>query len=217
MPMTTETGLATQMREGSRLEHQQAESSAFMAALAKAEVNTAGYAAYLSQLLPVYRCLERVAVQLADDPIAGPIIDPALFRSSALANDLDFWAAAHAKESDSPAVQAYCARIEGTLTDPPRYLAHHYTRYLGDLSGGQVIKAVLVRAFGLGPGRGVEFYEFAAVPKPKLYKDDYRDRLNALPLDAAQRDQVVAEVRAVFGLNAALFAELSVDLPRYLR
>ncbi len=59
------------------------------------------------------------------------------------------------------------------------YVAHHYTRYLGDLSGGQAIGRILDRDFDLG-GRGISFYSFESVPKPKPYKDAYRARLDAL-------------------------------------
>lgn len=51
----------------------------------------------------------------------------------------------------------------------------------------------------------------------KPYKDGYRSRLDSLPLSEADHARVVAEVRVAFTLNQALFAELTADLPRYLR
>lgn len=210
-------GLAAQMREGSLLEHGQAESSQFMAALTEGRVGADGYAAYLATLVPIYAALERVAAELSEDPIAARIIDPALFRSSALQTDLGFWARGDQSQVTTPATRAYVAAIESCLDDPVRYLAHHYTRYLGDLSGGQVIKTVLERTFSLADGDGVAFYDFASIARLKPYKDVYRARLDAIPLSATQREQVVHDVREVFSLNAAVFAELSLDLPRYLR
>ena len=53
------------------------------------------------------------------------------------------------------------------------------------------------------------------MPKPKPYKDAYRERLDALDLTTQERLDVLAEVRLVFGLNEALFAELSADLDAY--
>jgi len=107
--------------------------------------------------------------------------------------------------------------IEATAADPALFVAHHYTRYLGDLSGGQAIGRILARTFGLEDDRGIAFYQFDAVPKPKPYKDEYRARLDALPLTAADQQRVVEEVKVVFGLNGALFAELSTQLPRFAR
>ncbi len=93
-------------------------------------------------------------------------------------------------------------------------MAHHYTRYLGDLSGGQAIGRILERSFELD-GQGLEFYEFPVRPKP--YKDAYRDRLDGLGLDDDEIDRVVDEVKLAFALNQRVFDELAANLPAYRR
>ncbi len=85
-------------------------------------------------------------------------------------------------------------------------MAHHYTRYLGDLSGGRGIGKILDRTFDLG-GAGLAFYDFPVRPKP--YKDAYRTRLDALAADAGDIDRIVGEVKIAFGLNQAIFDELA--------
>lgn len=211
----TPVGLATLMREGSQAEHQEAESSSFMAEMLNGNVNSVGYTTYLAMLQQVYLALENVADQLATDPIASAVIDPALYRREAIAADLAYWAPAGAPEILSPAVDDYVARIQATLGDPVLYLAHHYTRYLGDLSGGQAIGRILARTFELDAPAGVQFYEFTEIPKPKPYKDAYRARLDGLGLSAEDQERVVDEVKAVFDLNGALFAELSLRLDQF--
>ncbi|MCW5952944.1 MAG: biliverdin-producing heme oxygenase [Propionibacteriaceae bacterium] len=206
------TELSTQMREGSQAEHTAAETSSFMAALLAGEVNEAGYTAYLARLRPVYQALE--STDWAGHPVAGALIDPALERLAALDEDLSFWAPDGLPAIHSPAAGAYAARIESA--GAPGYVAHHYTRYLGDLSGGQAIGRILDRSFGLD-GQGLAFYRFDAIPKPKPYKDAYRARLDALPLSPAERAEVVTEVRVAFKLNQALFEELGRDLDRFAR
>ena len=91
-------------------------------------------------------------------------------------------------------------------------MAHHYTRYLGDLSGGQAIGRILNRTFELA-GAGLAFYHFPVRPKP--YKDAYRARLDALDLADDAIDRAVDEVRVAFSLNQALFDELAQNLPAY--
>lgn len=87
------------------------------------------------------------------------------------------------------------------------YLAHAYTRYLGDLSGGQVARTMLVRHYGLGDSE-LSFYRFDGIDKVKPYKDDYRAALDAVPLSLSERDAVVDEAVLAFELNSDLFADL---------
>ena len=116
-----------------------------------------------------------------------------------------------------PATTAYCDRIRAVCFDEPDgFVAHHYTRYLGDLSGGQAIGRILDRTFELD-GAGIAFYAFPEIPKPKVYKDGYRARLDALGLTAEEQERVVTEVKTAFRLNQALFAELGENLEAYAR
>ncbi|MGC3992721.1 MAG: biliverdin-producing heme oxygenase [Propionicimonas sp.] len=213
--------LSTLMREGSQAEHRRAESAGFVTALLDARVTEAGYATYLARLRPVYAALEAVGADLARHPVAGQLVDPALDRLAAIEADLAHWTAASAPTavdaSPTAAVTAYVGRIEATRADPVLYVAHHYTRYLGDLSGGQAIGRVLARAHGVTDGAGLSFYRFDAIEKVKPYKDGYRARLDALPLADADRRRVADEVRVAFALNEDLFAELTAGLDAWLR
>ncbi|WP_229051726.1 heme oxygenase (biliverdin-producing) [Aeromicrobium sp. Leaf350] len=208
----TPVGLSALLREGSTSEHQAAEGSSFMGELLAGRVSREGYAVYLSCLRRVYAALEGTAATLVADPVASAVIDPSLERLAAIDADLEFWGGF--VEHASPATDAYVSRIQQTAGDGAAFVAHHYTRYLGDLSGGQAIGRLLARQFELD-GAGVAFYAFPEIPKPKPYKDAYRERLDALPLDPGQQQAVLAEVKTVFGLNGALFAELTQQLPAW--
>lgn len=213
MPMRS---LSAAMREGSTLEHQQAEESAFITELLAGRVSAEGYADYLLRLRVVYATLESLLHERLGDPAVAAVHDPALERLAALEADLDHWRPVGPRHVDSPAATAYRERLVGVADRRGLLVAHHYTRYLGDLSGGQAIGRILDRTFGL-EGRGVAFYEFEGVPKPKPYKDAYRARLDALDLSRDEQDRVVEEVKVAFRLNQALFAELGERLPAYAR
>jgi heme oxygenase len=213
--LTSDHSLSALLRTGSQAEHREAEGSSFMSELLAGRVDAAGYTHYLAMLRRVYEALETTAASLADDPIASVVVDPALDRLAALDADLAFWSDGPV-EVESPSADRYVARIRESASWGGLFVAHHYTRYLGDLSGGQAIGRIISREFELD-GEGVAFYDFAEVPKPKVYKDAYRARLDALPLDEAQRARVLEEVKAVFALNGDLFAELTTHLPRYAR
>lgn len=207
------TSLSTLLREGSQEEHHRAEDSGFMTALMAGKINSRGYGDYLARLRRVYEALEDVAESLADDPIASAVIDPALDRLAAIDADIAHWGDG---DGDSVATDAYVARVRTSTSWPGLFVAHHYTRYLGDLSGGQIAGRLLGREFDLASD-GLRFYEFPQIPKPKPYKDAYRARLDALPLSADEHGRVLDEVKATFELNGALFTELAANMDTYKR
>jgi len=197
------------MRKGSRAEHRNAEGSHFMTALLAGRVDESGYAAYLCRLRAVYQSIETVGRAHAADPCVAEVLDPSLERLDALDADLAFWSPDLAATVDSPASESYAQAARASAEWGGLFVAHHYTRYLGDLSGGQAIGRLLCREFGLpGNGAGVAFYAFPQIPRPKPYKDAYRARLDALRLDTEDKSRIVEEVRRAFRLNQALLAEL---------
>ncbi|HLR84599.1 MAG TPA: biliverdin-producing heme oxygenase, partial [Nocardioidaceae bacterium] len=189
-----------------------AESSDFIERMLDGRAEPEEYATYVRRLAVVYDALESVGRQYADDPLVGAVFDPLLERRDALCEDLDYWAGGGWRDTpiDSPATEAYVARIHDAAAEwGGLYVAHHYTRYLGDLSGGQAIGKVLTRTYDLPKGAGVAFYDFAGIPKTKPYKDAYRARLDALDIDAVEKQRIVSEVKLAFRLNESLFAELA--------
>lgn len=207
------SSLSRLFRDGSRAEHEDAESSSFMSELLAGRVNERGYADYLARLQRVYIALETAGHRLAGDPIAAAVLDPALERSAAITADVEHWGPGDAA---TPATDAYVARIEEAGSTGLGFVAHHYTRYLGDLSGGRAIGRILRNTFDLDDA-GAAFYDFPEIAKPKPYKDAYRARLDDLPLSEGQKLDALAEVKTVFGLNSGLFAELTENLDAYRR
>lgn len=210
---TVPASLSLAMRDGSRAEHDAAEQSPFISELLAGRVNTDGYVDYLMRLQMIYTAIEDAVRAHREDPQVAAVYDPALERHRALAADLEHWAPGTRRQVNSAAAQAYQDRIAradwtGAL------VAHHYVRYLGDLSGGQAIGRMLDRAFGLG-GAGLSFYDFPMRPKP--YKDAYRARLDELGLSSRENVRIVDEVKIAFGLNQAVFDELSDNLTAYRR
>ncbi|BBY17705.1 putative heme oxygenase [Mycolicibacterium litorale] len=205
--------LSVAMKEGSAAEHDAAEQSPFLTELLNGRVAASGYVDYLLRLRIVYGALEDAVRARRDDPVVAAVYDPVLERLPAIDADLDHWAPGIAREVDSPAAQAYRERLTG-ITWGPALVAHHYTRYLGDLSGGQAMGKILDREFGLR-GAGLAFYDFPVRVKP--YKDAYRARLDGLGLNGEEIGRTVDEVKVAFALNQALFDELAESLPLHRR
>jgi heme oxygenase len=202
--------LSAAMRAGSRNEHEAAEQSPFIAELLSGNLVKGAYIDYLLRLRVVYAALESAVSTHRGDPLVAAVYDPVLERLPAIDADLRHWADGAPRDVDSSAVEEYRSRLEtvrGGLL-----LAHHYTRYLGDLSGGQVIRRTLDRVYNLG-GVGLAFYDFPI--HAKRYKDSYRARLDDLTLRTEEVEQVVNEVKRAFRLNQALFDELTCHLAAY--
>ncbi|CQD13715.1 heme oxygenase [Mycobacterium lentiflavum] len=207
----TDRPLSVAMKEGSAEEHARAEQSPFVTELLAGRVNNHGYADYLLRLRVVYAALEGAVRGRRDDPLVAAVYDPMLERLPAIEADLKHWKPNGGSTIQSPAAEAYRERIE-TAAWGGALVAHHYTRYLGDLSGGQAIGRILDRTFSLG-GAGLAMYRFPMRPKP--FKDRYRARLDALRLGPDAVRRAVDEVKIAFGLNQAVFDELSDNLPVY--
>lgn len=206
--------LSVAMKQGSATEHDAAEQSPFISELLAGRIGAPGYSEYLLRLRVVYAALEAAVRARRDDSMVAAVYDPALERLTAIDADLEHWLPrGAAREVDSPAAAAYAERL-GALTWGGALVAHHYTRYLGDLSGGRGIGKILNRTYDLR-GAGLAFYEFPVRPKP--YKDAYRARLDALRPDAGQIDRIVGEVKYAFGLNQALFEELAENIAGHQR
>lgn len=207
------TPLSQLLRESSRPEHTAAESRPFITLLMSGELDVAAYIAYAANLLPVYRALEsRTTV---GEPVSGSdaLWDPSLHRVSALEHDLTALGAHdHGSSLVTDASRNYGIYLESLSgRNDHRLIAHHYTRYLGDLSGGQAIGALVERHYGITPDQ-LTFCAFTGIDNFVRYKETYRSRLDALALTETDRGNLVAEVKKAFALNQSIFDSLGAQL-----
>ncbi|WAZ21328.1 biliverdin-producing heme oxygenase [Streptomyces cinnabarinus] len=208
---------STVIRTASHEQHVEAETSTFMSDLLGGRLGVDAYARYTEQLWFVYEALESGAERLASDPVTGPFIQPELFRLTALERDL-----AHLRGPEwragvtaLPATRAYADRVrECAATWPAGYIAHHYTRYLGDLSGGQIIRDKAERTWGFEKkGDGVRFYVFEGITNPAAFKRSYRELLDGVRADDLEKQRIVTECKKAFALNTAVFRALGEEFP----
>ncbi|MFC9318411.1 heme oxygenase (biliverdin-producing) [Streptomyces nigra] len=208
---------STVIRTASQEQHTEAETSTFMSDLLGGKLGVDAYARYTEQLWFVYEALESDTGRLTADPVAGPFVRPELFRLAALERDLAHlrgprW---RAGLTALPATRAYADRVRSCVEGwPGGYLAHHYTRYLGDLSGGQIIRDRAERTWGFArKGDGVRFYVFEEIANPAAFKREYRALLDGVPADDLERQRIVAECKKAFALNTAMFQALGEEFP----
>ena len=137
------------------------------------------------------------------------IDDPVLYRTNSLEKDLAYYYGDNWKSIIKPtdACQQYVKRIYDV--DKLLLIGHHYTRYIGDLSGGQILKGIAEKTLpDLPEGEGLHFYDFDKIEDAKAYKNDYRATLDAIDLDQSQIDAIISEANYAFKLNMNMFDEI---------
>ena len=91
-----------------------------------------------------------------------------------------------------PVTKKYADHIMSIKEDPQKIFAHMYTRHMGDLSGGQMIRKKI-------PGKGT-MYDFK---DPDGLKTAIRERLN---------DDMASEARICFQFATDLFKEMQDEV-----
>ena len=204
---------AKQIKVGTKKSHSAAENTKFVASFLRGVVSKESYRTLVANLYFVYTALEDVAEHLKDNDEVSPLLFDELKRHGALAKDLDYFYGEgwHETIYPSPATKRYIDRIrEIGRQDPVLFIGHHYTRYMGDLSGGQILKGIAKRSLKLGD-EAFNFYEFKDILNPVDFKNNYRGTLNCLPLTQTQVDAIITEANYAFRLNMYMFDELAGD------
>jgi heme oxygenase len=202
---------SSQLRQATSDDHQQAERSPFFGALLRGALPVEAFVDMLAQHRYTYAALEGAEPALASDPTVASVSDPGLARLPSLDADLvdlcgPDWAHRYPPSS---ATSAYVARLHEVAGWPAGFVAHHYTRYLGDLSGGQHIGRIVARHYGLSPTWGGRFSRFESITDPTGFKARYRTALDAAPWGVEERERVVEEIRVAYRLNTEVFDDLA--------
>jgi len=159
----------------------------------------------------IYSAMEEELERHRLHPLVRSVYFSELSRCSALEQDLDFlWGESWREHLGiTPARQQYLDRIRWVgENDPGLLVAHSYTRYMGDLSGGQVVERVVRRSLKIQGEEGFRFFHFEGIHDVKAFKNTYRRRLDGLPMSQAQAEKIIDESNRVFVLNREIFEEL---------
>ena len=208
---------ARQLREGTKKSHTMAENTGFISCFLKGVVDKSSYRNLLADLYFVYSAMEEEIEKLCENshPIISPIGFKELFRKKKLEQDLSFYFGSNWSELVKPSKPAveYEARIREIAKDNPELLiGHHYSRYIGDLSGGQLLKTITKKAMNLPGDDGLSFYIFEEISDEKEFKIKYRNTLDNLPIDQKIADSIIEEANRSFKYNMDIFNELEGSL-----
>jgi len=209
-----------ELKEGTKKSHNAAENTKFVSQFLKGVLDPEEYAKLLSNFYYVYSTMEE-CVSSSTDPYVKNLKrwSVILNRTSFLTRDLRYYYGPMWREKAVPseACNTYCYRInEVAENDPYLLIAHHYTRYIGDLSGGQILKGIAQKALNPPVGEGLHFYDFPRIEDSKAWKTEYRAVLDGLNFDEQQKNALITEANYAFRLNMYMFDEIQGDAGKSL-
>ncbi|KAF9643277.1 heme oxygenase [Thelephora ganbajun] len=232
------------LKAGTMKIHEEVEKSKGATHLARGELDREEYIRCLMMFWHIYHSLEEGLAANANDNVLTPTYNPALFaRASALSSDISFLLGVSDDDSSwkthpthqtlisspSPAFRAYVSRLTHLVEEEPRrLLAHSYIRYMGDLSGGQVMKRNIRKAYGLVDKQGTAFYDFGVTgsegqSKPftanmgevRRIKEWFRDGIDAgVGNDVGVKEALLDEATRAFVLHKNIFDEIKAPSPK---
>tara|TARA_B000000557_G_scaffold65552_2_gene51673 strand:- start:6744 stop:7442 length:699 start_codon:yes stop_codon:yes gene_type:complete len=202
---------AAQIKQGTKESHSAAENTKFVASFLRGVLDPEEYRKLIANFYFVYSAMEEEVEALKDHPVVGKINLPELPRKESLKEDLSYYYGPswETEIKQSEACVKYVNRIREVAKDDPKLLVgHHYTRYLGDLSGGQILRGIAENSLKPEKGKGLSFYDFSEISDSKKYKKVYRQLLDGLDVGQDDVDNIIREANYAFKLNMYMFDEL---------
>ncbi|QLH36036.1 MAG: biliverdin-producing heme oxygenase [Parachlamydiaceae bacterium] len=194
-----EISLSKRLFEETKSAHEQVESMPFILALRNQKLSRQAYIQYLIDLKGIYQVLEEEMKHHLDHPQIKSLYEEKLNRTKHLEADLN--AFAPDKMEPTQAAQDYMLHLKNiSKSSPLLLLAHAYVRYLGDLSGGRMMKKFIQELF---PGGHTSFYNFDELLGKEAtgarfvdYKNEWKKRLDAMDLNENQKRALIEEAKS---------------------
>lgn len=198
------------LRERTTALHTEAERSGFVADMLRGRASLRGYTLMMRNLLPAYRTLEASLAEHAGSSVTGIVHRRELERAPSIEADLrHLWTGDAERDLPLlPSAVRYAETIaRASKGDGAPLIAHAYARYLGDLSGGQILARLLRRSLDL-PAGALSFYAFPLIADVAAFKAEYRAAIARAGDELGDFSVVVEEGARAFEANIALSVEL---------
>lgn len=204
--------LSARLRSETSAAHRAAEGSVLVKQVLTGTIELRNYCRMMVNLHAIYQELERQMERCAAHAAIRHIADARLARTAAIEQDLsrlmgERWSEAIQLEG---ATTTYLGRL-ATIAEqqPARLVAHAYVRYLGDLSGGQIISRAMRPALGAAADEALHFYDFGSKALVAELKARFRDGLDRIE---GETEPIVEEALLAFDSARSLFEQLALRI-----
>lgn len=205
--------LSGQLRTKTSAAHTAAEDTVFVKQMMAGTISLTDYCRMMVNLHAIYEELERQLERNAADPSIRYIASLHLARRAAIEADLVQLTGSQWRESGQleAATSAYLDRLrEIGMREPSRLVAHAYVRYMGDLSGGQMMRRAVRPVLGANADQALQFYHFGTSSEVAELKARFRDGLDRIGSESESLGAgIIEEALIAFDGARTLFEQLA--------
>ena len=203
--------LALTLRERTAEAHRHAESHPVQHRMVRGCVDRAGYARWLSQLLPVWQAIDAGLASLAArDPRVARVRQAYHTHAPRITADLAYLGAA--PTAAVPEALRLRDRIESLAAAGDAALLGAWYVLEGSANGGQYIAKALARSLGLSGPEGLTSLDPHGSAQRERWQA-WRAAIDTQPWDDAERTRMVDEATATFGAISAVMDGMERCVP----
>lgn len=189
-------------------EHEASKESNFAKGIMSGEFGKQGFIEWQRALYPIYVELENILKKNRKDPVLHVFDHRKLDRAERIYDDLITLGEDPLKiPSPLRTVPPYIKAIKEASKTPQRLMAYHYTRYMGDMNGGQVIARAMENVCGIDKN-SLTCYDFSDIGDGYHYRKQYKTLLEFSPWTEEEREMFIDEAKIAYARNSDFFEEL---------
>lgn len=204
----SQAGTSAVLRETHYQKHKLAESQPFQVAMAKGNVTTAAYAAFLKQMLHVHEAVETpLRAVVANRPAWVPMFTRSRWRVERIRGDLASIQIAGCYDPPGPTVLILRQRI-AEVEAAPHYLLGAFYVLEGSTNGSRHIVRNLSHYIGLQVDRGLGYLDPYGSEQPESWAE-FKSALDGLELDESQLKMLIAAAGDMYDVITGIGQELA--------
>lgn len=205
--------LADALKERTREAHARAEKHPVQTRMVKGEVTRAEYAAWLGQMLPVWRAVDAgLSALAARDPRVAAMVKPYHAHAERVAADLKFLGQCGGCHPALPATARFVELVNRAASSGGPGLVGIWYVLEGSANGGRFIAKALSRGLNIAGPEGLTSFDPHG-ERQREYWQAWRAGLDSQSFDEAEREAIIHAAGATFEAITGIMEDMSGPTP----